>query len=1261
MRKLTFVGKLLTSRSGFCEALIVAFLAALLLPSPASAQTTGTVTGTAYDQTGAVVPKAKVTLQNQRSGDIRETIANGVGYFSFVGVVPSVYTITVEAEGFKSWKKAEITVDPGDLRTLSDVKLEIGKSTETVSVEATPDEVKPVDSGERASVLTAKDIDKLTLATRDVTVLMKILPGVSTDPQLGAGSNIDWRNIIGAQGSLVGNGLEANGAPRRGGTGITNDGVDIIDPGCNCWGIQTVLGDMTQEVKVQTSNFGADNPKGPVVVNSIGRSGGSSYHGEAYLHMRTAGLNANSWQQNANKTPRADDHYYYPGGSFGGPVPGTKKKLQFWFGYQKFIQHLGGANSLEAAVPSADMIAGNFDPTSAANAPLCSVLSSTSGTYCAAVAGNSRAPDGTLINSNNISAYIDPGAKAMIAAVFPAPNRTPNAQDPNNFRVVIPSTHNGYIYRTRVDYNFTDNTKFYVSYQYGTDFQLAQGNGAHMWWTPGNSVPFPGGGLTTPSYSKSLTGHFLHVFSPSMTNEFIASWGWGSSPTNGNVSAAYRSNPKVNYPADYSTIYQLGAKLIPGFYSPGGQTFPDFSQADVFEATGSFPTKKEMPSFADNLTKVWRNHTLKLGAFYESTSNFQGEWLYPNGIFSYGTGINPDAVTPSNLIGSQNPFAAFLMGEATNYQEHSTKGVTDMAFHTISGYFQDDWKASRRLTVNFGFRLDHIGRWYDRQGNGMAVWLPGRISADMNAGKLFPGVYWHGIDPGIQNSGSPSRGAFFSPRFGLAYDVFGTGKTVIRGGWGAYRWNDQYNDYSGALTTAQGTQTYNLPGGHNVLLGEIGNLPVPAATWSPGGVTVADPKDYEVPVTYSYNFTISQALPWKSLFEIAYVGSNSSKLLMGGGSGASDCGSGCNFVNQNKVPLGAFFGPDKICGSAINDPASPCYNAFSSNPSYAAEGASVQDYTPYGWIQEPSKGSIPGIERCNPDNGSCYVEVYGSNAVTMATHVGYSNYSALQMSWIKQAGRLSYNLNYTWAKTLGTSLHVDAFSVHGNYGVLPVDRPHVINMSYAYNIPDLTHGSKFLGGVTNGWTISGLYTWQAGGNLQALYSPNFNMSIQQCTPQEDGSCAGPSNITSASFFGTNAQTITPALTCNPGSGLGSNQRAKLGCFGVPTLVLGQINKNGPRQTPYLHGPIFWNTDLGIYKTFHITERQNVQFRISAFNFLNHPLRMFNGNDNQLKLNYVGDLTNLAGGITSTVTNTHWGYLNSKDGQRTMELEFKYTF
>ena len=232
-------------------------------------------------------------------------------------------------------------------------------------------------------------------------------------------------------------------------------------------------------------------------------------------------------------------------------------------------------------------------------------------------------------------------------------------------------------------------------------------------------------------------------------------------------------------------------------------------------------------------------------------------------------------------------------------------------------------------------------------------------------------------------------------------------------------------------------------------------------------------------------------------------------------------------------------------------------------------------------------------------------------------------------------------------------------SVGGNYGVLGIDRPHVINTSYAYNLPDFIHGWKVLGGVTNGWTISGITTWQAGGNLQAINNqngPNFGLGLQYVN--------FPSTITNAlsakTYYGTDAHiAIMPQLTCDPG--LADNQQAKLGCFIAPPI--GQV---GVRSFPYLHGASFFNSDLSVYKTFHIRERHAVQFRISAFNFLNHPLRQFSGG-NQLALPFLADYN--TGVITlnqSQVSNNtqNWGSLDFKSGypsQRIMELAVKYTF
>ncbi len=161
-------------------------------------------------------------------------------------------------------------------------------------------------------------------------------------------------------------------------------------------------------------------------------------------------------------------------------------------------------------------------------------------------------------------------------------------------------------------------------------------------------------------------------------------------------------------------------------------------------------------------------------------------------------------------IGSVNPVANLAMGIATSFTQNNYMPVQDMAYRTTSAYLMDDWRVTSRLTLNLGVRFDHVGRWYDRQGTGLAVWLPGRYTSDLTSGKVYPGVYWHAIDPGIPVGGSPTRVAFTSPRVGFAWNVQGNGETVVRGGWGQYRWNDQYNDYGGDLSTSQLMATYNL-------------------------------------------------------------------------------------------------------------------------------------------------------------------------------------------------------------------------------------------------------------------------------------------------------------------------------------------------------------------------------------------------------------------------------------------------------------------
>jgi hypothetical protein len=418
---------------------------------------------------------------------------------------------------------------------------------------------------------------------------------------------------------------------------------------------------------------------------------------------------------------------------------------------------------------------------------------------------------------------------------------------------------------------------------------------------------------------EPLTGHFLHVFSPTMTNEFIAAWGWGNGPLSADLKAVDRGALGYNYPTVFPG--NRGIRMVPSFDCGycGPRQLPDFSQADVFEGGGGqFIVRKEMPSFADNFTLVIRTHTLKFGGYYERTGNYQGNYNFPNGHISNWSGQNNNLFNGNRLGSNNNRVANFVMGVANGYEEESRQPYNDIGYKTIAGYVNDNWKVNKRLTLELGVRFDHIGHWYDRQGVGVAVFLPDLVNSDFVAGKLFPGVRWHGNDPGVPLSGSPDRIAHVSPRFGLAWDLFGNGKTVLRGGWGMYRWNDQYNDFTAALAPGQGIMTYNLPGGSNAPISQVGTAPVPAAQWSPSTVGAVSATDYNIPVTRSWNLTISHELPGKSLLEIAYVGNSSDHILMGGGSGASV--SSGDFIDANKTPLGALFTADPLTGGIAPNP-----------------------------------------------------------------------------------------------------------------------------------------------------------------------------------------------------------------------------------------------------------------------------------------------------------------------------------------------------
>ena len=310
-----------------------------------------------------------------------------------------------------------------------------------------------------------------------------------------------------------------------------------------------------------------------------------------------------------------------------------------------------------------------------------------------------------------------------------------------------------------------------------------------------------------------------------------------------------------------------------------------------------------------------------MGAFTQNTDNYQSTFsTYQDGNLTIDAGQNPNLITGNQLGSPHNPVANFTMGVLTGYSENNSSPIADTAYQATAFFISDNWKATRRLTLELGARVEHIGHWYDRDRIGMAVFYPDRVLSDYNSGKYAPGYYWHAIDAGVPLSGQPNRFAYFDPRLGLSYDLFGNGNTIVRGGWGAYRFVTQVNDVSAPLVTAQHVLGYNLPGQKNIMLSQLSQLAYKPCTAQcvSGSQTGFDPSDYGQPLTYAYNLTIDQSLKWNSLLDIAYVGSSTSQL-----SDNSEGIEGSNFAalaDQNKTPIGSFFRPDPVTGVLSTNP-----------------------------------------------------------------------------------------------------------------------------------------------------------------------------------------------------------------------------------------------------------------------------------------------------------------------------------------------------
>ena len=1062
----------------FSKVLAAISLAALLATSLSAQSIYGTFTGIVSDPTGAVVAKASIKLRDQQSGSQRETVTNSDGFYTFISVPPGTYQLTVVNSGFETYKQSDMALTGGD-KLNANVVLKLGNTANVVEVSATVDILVPADSGENSNKLTSKEMENFIQIGSNAAEFLKIMPGFAISNGTSNSAAYDGQTM-----GINGNGGGGNQSPLNGAYSynglpalsldITADGAHVSDPGCNCATPVNPNTAMISEIKVNMSNFTAENQKGPGVISSVAKGGGSKYHGSFFFDARNAAMNANDWLSNYSKVAKPENKYYYPGFTFGGPViiPGTRfnrnrDKLFFFTGYQYFYQVLD-TGLLRSTVPTAGMRNGDFSPAE---------LTKLGNITAAGI------PPGQ-INAKNLVQFpggiippsrIDPNMQNLMKN-YPLPNADPNSNSGYNWVDDRSFNQNGPQWMSRVDYSISDNTKLFVRYNMQREVQLFP---IGLWSNAKTqALPYP-----TPIQGKngsdSISASLTHVFNPTMTNEFVFGYTYIAFP-NIFSDTSKVDRAKVGY--TYKGLFKNGVAQIPNLAAAG--EVASIGTNGGFEIGGpvrGLYADKFMPSISDSVSKLYGKHTFKVGVFWERIRNTQPASANTQGSLSFNVGN-------SNTLG--NPYADMLVGNLNSYTEASFNRVNDISYTTFEGYVQDSWKVSKRLTVDLGIRITHFTPWTDNLGFGFSVFDPSKYKPTC-APIEYCGFLWNKRDPSVPVGGFPTKGANYQPRVGMAYDLFGNGKTVLRGGWGRYIYHS--GQFTTGLNVSAGVQQVTLtnnqgPGNTPLQASQLDGLGFSVSALSIGAVDRTDDRN---PVTDSYSFTISQRVPGSGLLEIAYVGNQTRDIANSSGAGS----------DLNVVPVGAML-------SSRNNGVDP--NSLTAN-----------NFRP----------------------------LIGISDINLATHNLYANYNSMQAKYMRTKGRAVININYTFGKALGIlNPALDTFNLRNDYGVQANNRTHIFNAAYSYSFPKLVR-NKAAGVLLNGWQLSGITQLQSGANLTGQRGQNFGMALNSAK------ITGTTfNVSSNSILGTPNITLTPILTCDPRKNLGEHQFLNPSCFSYPKSV-----------------------------------------------------------------------------------------------------------
>jgi len=1141
---------------------LIGVLILVTLASFAVAQTpTGTIEGTIQDQQGAAVAGAAISVTSNSTGVIKRVTSDASGRFELPFLNPEIYTVTVEAKGFRVEKRDNVVVQISQTLPLS-FALAVGAVSETVEVSTNAGTVD-TDTSSLSSVIQGRSIADLPLNGRNPFALAEVVPGVST--------------VGDASTPHIGGSRNANNE-------LQIDGMTDILPENNVGNNETAyqpIVDSVQEFSVQTSVLPAEYGRfSGGTISLVTKSGGENFHGSVFEFARNAIFDA-PYYEFGSPASKGDLYRYQTGGTIGGPILLDRSKHSFFFFAFEKSQESNAASETDT-VPQPQWASGDFSNLIPAGHD-CNAQPIVGCIYdpatVALVNGQyvRQAFPGNVIPSDRLSSV---GVNVM--KFYPAPNfGTFNLATPaaTNLHVNGNSTDNYYHWDTRLDHDFTPGWHSFLRFSHWNE----------------NSAPLSdygnagSQGYNGPAHITEWTSSFNNTFtfSPTLLGELRA----------GLSRQAYK-RITVGQPFDLASL-----GFNPAYVSTAaldGLVFPNFNLAQGYSGIGpnGYNSYYENPTAVDitgSLVKIVGPHTVKFGAEYRKLFENFAQFGDPSGSFNVDQSWTQDIATGGvGTDGTGNPFASMLLGlPASGDMSHQPSTAQSSSY--IAFFGQDDWRATKKLTLNLGLRWDfEIPR--TERNNNLSYWDPSLPSplqgmVPASACPACGNLRGQMVFVGASNSKygrhqGPTQWKDFGPRIGFAYNP--VSKVVFRGGFGLVfapsalqaagtdggpgieGFTSQTN-FSSTFTSQQtnpalcnsggnptcATLNNPAPQGFNLPKGAAGG----AATDIGSNISESYFASYRNPYSEQWNLNMQYSLPYNSTIELGYLG-NHGLFLINGDPGVpysqlpiSDLTLGNQLTTSVANP---FFGLITTPGSALSQPTIQYSQLISPYPQYT----SVQSFR-------------------KPQGESKY------NAFTAKLDKRFSHGLTLLASFTGAKLEDNSASSVTYLGPV-SSTYANQFNPRGEWAVSSQDVSRLFVISYTYELPFgrgkafLGNSSRFVNAVIGGWQQVGLIQWDSGTPvvLANVGNNTHNDNPFNQRPLWNGQDAKIGDPTLDHWFNTSV--FLP----------------------LPNFTIG----NAPRTIPDVRVPGFSNFDLSFFKNNHFGSdgRFNLQFRVEMFNAFNHP-------------------------------------------------------